>query len=300
MEWGVCTTAKAPLHQLLAFVAWHKHIGAAHIWVHLDDADQISAQVLGQLDGVTAIVCDEAYWAVKGDRPARQEPRQVYNFQRIYSLASLPFIAHLDVDEYIWAARSVADIAAEVVAENKGDPLVRMAPAEALHDPNLPDDIFTAHQFRLPFPVGLPQAARSDVLGDYAPLLPTNMLSHQVGKSLFRTGVEGFIPKIHVGSFGPDAPKVNVSTHPDLTVLHFHAQDRAAWLEALPHRTVNGGYRFNEPLAVFLKDADAGEVDAFYEATQTATPERIAALVRYELLLEARLDLRDKIAELPF
>lgn len=77
MEWGVCCTAKAPFAQLLAFVAWHKHVGATHIWVHLDDADVISAQVLNQLDGFTAILCDDAYWSsTLGMRPKRQEPRQ--------------------------------------------------------------------------------------------------------------------------------------------------------------------------------------------------------------------------------
>jgi hypothetical protein len=76
MTWGVCTTAKAPLPQLLAFVAWHKHVGASRIWVHLDDADEVSATVLNQIDGVTAILCDDAYWTVKGGRPHKQEPRQ--------------------------------------------------------------------------------------------------------------------------------------------------------------------------------------------------------------------------------
>ena len=297
MEWGVCCSAKAPLAQLLAFVAWHKHVGATHIWVHLDDADVISAQVLNQLDGVTAILCDDAYWSsTLGMRPKRQEPRQSYNMQRVYGQAALPVIAHVDVDEYLYSDRVIAD-----VLDGIGDaPFMRVAPAEALHDPSLSDDIFTARQFRLPFANGTPAADKIAVLGDYAALLRKNMLSHKVGKSFFRIGVDGLVPKIHAGSFGKDTPPLHVAVHPDVLVLHFHAQDKAAWLEALPHRTVNGAYRFNEPLSDFLAEANAADVDAFYEATQVATPDLVAALAAQGLLVEADLKLRKKVDALEF
>jgi len=297
MEWGVCCTAKAPLAQLLAFVAWHQHIGATHIWIHLDDADEISGHVLNQLEGVTAILCDDAYWAnTLGMRPPRQEPRQSFNMQRIYAQAALPVIAHVDVDEYLYSDHVIAD-----VLDSFGDaPFMRVAPAEALHDPSLKDDIFTARQFRLPFPNGMSAARKMAVLGDYTALLRKNMLSHKVGKSFFRTGVEGLIPKIHAGAFGKDAPPLSVPVNPDIVVLHFHAQDKAAWLTALPHRTVNGAYRFNEPLADFLAEANAADVNAFYEATQIATPALLAALDNEGLLVEAALDLRTKVDALPF
>ncbi|MBU2992578.1 glycosyltransferase family 2 protein [Octadecabacter sp. 1_MG-2023] len=295
MKWGVCTTAKAPLTQLLAFVAWHRAAGAAHIWVHLDDADEITGHVLNQLDDVTAILCDDAYWAVLGMRPNKQEPRQSYNMQRIYAEAALPVIAHVDIDEYLYCTRSISD-----VLDDWDDdfPFMRVAPAEALNDPSLPDDIFTARQFRLPFPNGMPAEKRMDVLGDYTALLKKNMLSHKVGKSFFKTGIKGLIPKIHAGSFGKKEPPLHVPVTPEIVVLHFHAQDKADWLAALPHRTVNGAYRFNETLAAFLEDASATEVDAFYEATQVATPQLVSALATHGLLVEADLRLRDKVEAL--
>lgn len=298
MQWGVCCTAKAPLAQLLAFVAWHQHIGAAHIWVHLDDADEISGHVLNQLDGVTAILCDEAYWAdTLGMRPRRQEPRQSYNMQRIYGEAALPVIAHVDVDEFLFSERVIGDVLDEAMGDA---PFIRVAPAEALHDPTLPDDIFTARQFRLPFPNGMTAERRMAVLGDYTALLMKNMLSHKVGKSFFRTGVAGLVPKIHAGSFGKDEPPLHVPVNSDIVVLHFHAQDKAAWLDALPHRTVNGAYRFNETLSDFLADATPDQVEAFYEATQTARPELVAALKAEGLLIEADLGLKEKAGQLPF
>ena len=297
MEWGVCCTAKAPLAQLLAFVAWHRHVGAKHIWVHLDDADEISGHVLNQIDGVTAVLCDDAYWLrTLGMRPRRQEPRQSYNMQRIYGEAALPVIAHVDVDEYLYSDKVIADVLDDI-----GDaPFIRVAPAEALHDPSLKDDIFTARQFRLPFPNGMNAEDRMAVLGDYTALLKKNMLSHKVGKSFFRTGVDGLVPKIHAGSFGKDEPPLHVGVHPDVVVLHFHAQDRTAWRAALPHRAVNGAYRFNAPLADFLAEATDADIDAFYDNTQVATPELIAALAQYNLLVHAKLDLRAKVEDLPF
>jgi hypothetical protein len=296
-QWGVCTTVKAPLVQILAFIAWHRHIGAAHIWVHLDDADEASAQVINQLEGVTAVLCDAAYWAEKGFRPKKQEVRQSHNIQRIYGLATLPVIAHLDVDEYLYPKRPMADILADWT---DGSPFLRATPAEALCDPALPDDIFTARQFRLPFPNGMSIERRQAVLGQYTLILRKNMLSHNVGKSLFRTGIAGFVPRLHAGTIGVDGPQIRLPLHPDLMVLHFHAQDRAAWLAAMPHRVTNGAYRFNKPLAEFLDAATAAEIDAFYAATQTANPALIAALKAEGLLVEANLALRQKVEKLPF
>jgi len=194
MEWGVCTTVKAPLPQILAFVAWHKHLGASRVWVHLDDANTASAGVLGQIDGVTPILCDKAYWAENGFRPKKQEPRQAYNMRRVYALAEVPVIAHVDVDEFLWPARPIAGVLDDW---DDGHPFLRAQPAEALHDPALPNDIFTARQFRLPFPKKLSDERRMGVLGDYTALLPRNMLSHGVGKALFRTGIDGLYPKLH-------------------------------------------------------------------------------------------------------
>lgn len=295
MDWGVCTTVKAPLPQILAFVAWHKHLGAARIWVHLDDADRESAAVLGQIEGVTPVLCDMEYWAENGFRPKKQEPRQAYNMRRVYALAEVPVIAHVDVDEFLWSPRPIPKILAGWTDEH---PFLRARPAEALHDADLADDIFTARQFRLPFPHGTPAEQRYDVLGEYAALLPRNMLSHHVGKAFFRTGVKGLWPKLHAATMGPDGPPLKVPLHPDLFVLHFHAQDRPEWLKALPHRVTKGAYRFNTVLADFLQEAGPDEIGAFYDATQTANPALLAGLKRHDLLLEAELQLKEKVAAL--
>ncbi len=295
--WGVCTTVKAPLDQILAFVGWHLHLGADHIWVHLDDADPVSAHILNQLDRVTAVICDRAYWAAKGGRPHRQEVRQGYNVQRVYGLTNLPYLAHVDVDEYLYPKRPMAEILRDWP---EAQPFIRATPAEALHDPAVPDDIFSANRFRLPFGRHVAIDDKVSLLGRYAPLLPRNMLSHHAGKSIFKTGIEGLVPRLHAASLKSDPKPLILPLHPDLTVLHFHAQDRAQWTNAVPQRVETGAYRYNEALAAFLGGADPAEIDAFYDATQVATPQLVAGLAALGLLVEAKLDLRDKVKELPF
>lgn len=293
MHWGVCTTAKAPLDQILAFIAWHKHLGAAKIWVHLDRPTSPDVKFLGELEGVEVIACDDLYWG--GKRPKRQEVRQGHNIQRVYALAQLPVIAHLDIDEFLWPMRSMSEILAGWPGNQ---PFIRARPAEALHNPKLPDDIFTARKFRLPFPNAFPDARKERTLGEYALALPSGMLSHKVGKSLFRTGIGGLVPRLHSASMGHDAKPLHMPFHPDLFVLHFHAQDKQEWIKAVPQKTEHGAYRFNKLLAWFLKEATTEELNAFYEATQTERPELIAALREDNLLIEADLGLRQKVASL--
>lgn len=261
--------------------------------MHLDAPDPATIHVLNEIEGVVPIPCDDSYW--QGKRPVKQEVRQGHNIQRVYAETRLPVVAHLDVDEFLWPAWPV-----DVILDDwpKDQPFLRAQPAEALHDPNLTPDIFTATQFRLPFPNGWPDARKTAVFGKYAAILPSGMLSHRAGKSLFRTGIEGLVPRLHAASVGHHGKPLPMPLHPELTVLHFHAQDRAEWATAMPTRVQTGAYRFNAPLAAFLQSASAQEVDAFYDATQVATPEMCDLLKSNGLFIEAKLNLKEKVSTL--
>ncbi|QUS36507.1 glycosyltransferase family 2 protein [Falsirhodobacter algicola] len=286
-DWGICITAMAPIDQMRAFVAHHLGLGAAHIWLHLDDPEDAAAEALAGLDRVSTIRCDADWWGPK--RPGRHQNRQTWNMQRLYAAAPLPWIAHLDVDEFIHPARPVSEVldAADTV-------LVRMRPWEALHDADLPPDIFTARQFRAP----LRRAAERDRhLGDWAEALPSGALSHAVGKSFFRTGVPGLEPRLHGGFLNKD--RIDGIPFTDaLPLLHFHAEDRAAWLARLPFRLTRGAYRNNLVLADVLTHATEAERAAFYDAVMNPPPPARAALAADGLLIEAELDLARKAARL--
>lgn len=293
--WGICTTVKAPADQVRAFVAHHLGLGAARIWLHFDDPDDPAADALAGLPGVEVIRCDFAHWhGLMGRRPAKHQNRQSRNMQRVYALDALPWVAHIDVDEFLWPARTVAQVLAEVPADA---PLIRMAPHEALHDPALPDDIFTARHFRAAL-TGQDRAAdRARLFGPYAPLLPEGVLSHSAGKCFFRGGLRGMEPRLHGAFRWGERLRVDGFT-PDIALLHFHAQDPAAWKDRLAFRIARGAYQYNPPLAQWLGNAAQHEVDAFHAAVQQSTPETLATLRSMGALTTADLGLRAKVAAL--
>ncbi len=114
---------------------------------------------------------------------------------------------------------------------------------------------------------------------------------------IFRTGIKGLFPRLHsVMLKGIRLPTPD--WHPDLKLLHFHAQDRQAWLAALPFRLTRGAYQYNPPLQAFLQNATAAEIAAFYLQTQVLPPAVVPALVEAGRLILVDLGLRAKVATL--
>jgi hypothetical protein len=295
MNWGICATIKAPVDQVQAFVAHHLDLGAVRIWLHFDDGDDPAADVVARLAKVDVTRCTEAYWtALMGRRPPKHQNRQSRNMQRVYALVNLPWVAHIDVDEYLLPSRPIADVLAAVPA---ADSMLRMAPWEALHNPALPDDIFTARHFRAALHGAAHAGARDRIFGPYAPLLPSGVLSHSAGKCFFRTGLSRFEPRLH-GAFRAGERVKGVPFSPDIALLHFHAEDPARWKDRLAFRLTKGAYQFNPALQEWLTQAEAKGIDAFYAAIQTATPDLLARLRRDNVVLEADLHLRQKVSRL--
>ncbi|WP_022704610.1 glycosyltransferase family 2 protein [Pseudorhodobacter ferrugineus] len=293
-QWGICTTVKAPLEQVQAFAAYHLNLGAAHIWLHFDDPDDPAANHFTHPQ-ITTTLCSHAYWmGLIGKRPERHQNRQGRNMQRVYQTEALPWIAHIDVDEYILPN---TDIPTALAALPPDQSMLRMAPYEALHDPSLPDDIFTATQFRAALNGQRNEAARSRAFGPYAPLLTSGVLSHSAGKCFFRTGLSRFEPRLH-GAFRAGTRVPGGEFHPNIALLHFHAQDPARWRDRLHFRLTRGAYQYNPALQDWLIAASDTEIDAFYVGTQTATPDTLHKLRAENALLTATLNLRQTIADM--
>jgi len=294
-DWGLCTTVKAPVEQVLAFVAHYLDLGAAHLWLFFDDAEDPAFDAVAGLARVTATRCDARYWqATTGERPDKHQTRQTRNMQAVYKTTRLPWLGHIDVDEFLLPRRDIA----EILTEQTGEAL-RIAPWEALHDPAMEDDIFTARHFRAALRGTGPEAeaARGRVFGRYAPLLPKGVLSHAEGKCIFRTGLPRFQPRLH-GAFRA-GKRVSLGDFTDeVALLHFHAEDPAHWKERLQFRLTRGAYQFNPDLQAWLLAADDAGVDALYAAVQTVCPDTLNALRGEGILLEATLGLRAKVAML--
>lgn len=296
--WGLCTTVKAPAEQVLAFTAYHLNLGAAHLWLFFDDPDDPAYDAVAGHPDVTATRCDMGYWqALAGKRPDKHQNRQGRNMQSVYNSTSLPWLGHIDVDEYLLPRRDLGQILDTLDGLDIEDKILRIAPWEALHDPAMPDDIFTARHFRAALRGGGPdaQAARDRVFGPYAPLLHKGVLSHAAGKCIFRTGLSRFEPRLH-GAFRAGARVSLGDFTPEVALLHFHAEDPQRWKERLQFRLTRGAYQFNPPLQQWLLAADETATDAFYAAVQTASPDVLATLRAEDVLMEASLNLRRTVA----
>lgn len=292
-HWAICTTLKAPTDEVLAFVAHHLSLGAARIWIHFDDPADPAIAAVARIPKVTPVPCDAAYWqAVAGGRPDAHQDRQTANIQRCYAACQYPWLAHIDGDEFLWPTRRV-DRWLNLVDD--ATPCLRIRPYEALWDAGLPDDIFTARTFRGALQPVEQRGMLRRIYGPYAPALRGGMLSHSAGKCFFRTGVPGLRPRLH-SAFIDGARIAEQEFEPGLALLHFHAQNRAAWLAALPFRLAHGAYRGNAALVAVLADPDAAA--PFFDRVQAIAPHRRDLLREEGALIEADLGLRDKVAAL--
>jgi hypothetical protein len=294
-SWAIVSTIKAPEEKVLAFVAHHLALGADHLWIFFDDPNQPIPKPLADHPRVTVTLCDDAHWTRVGrKRPPQHQNRQTHNSRFVYrKLVTSDWIAHIDVDEFILAQRPIADILAGTPTDTIA---MKMEPFEAMHDPLLPDDIFTARAFR-----GALRhqhwPRRRAALGPYRKVIRDGMLSHTVGKMIYRTGVPGLLPRLHAVMVGKEFV-ATPTWQPEMKLLHFHSQDKEAWLAALEFRMTLGAYQFRPEFQAFLAEATPKEIDKFYRRTQILSEELRDELAKVGRVILADLGLRAKVQTL--
>lgn len=291
-SWAVVSTMKAPEEKVLAFVAHHLSLGADHLWLFFDDPTQPIPALLAQHPRVTVTLCDEDHWShAWKKRPPQHQNRQTHNARLTYrELVTSDWIVHIDVDEFLLPLRPIATILDNAPAETIA---MRIEPFEAMHDPLLPDDIYTAREFRGALRHEFWPRRRA-ALGPYRKVIRDGMLSHSVGKAMYRTHVPGLLPRLHAVMVNKEiiAP---AHWQEDIKLLHFHAQDKAAWLAAVPFRMTKGAYQFRPELQGFLAEASSEEIDKFYRRTQILPLDLRDELVRDGRVIIADLGLRAKV-----
>lgn len=292
-SWGVVATVKAPEPKVLAFVAHHLSLGADHIWIYFDDPEDPAHAALSGLPRVTATLCTAEHWKTMGNRHDRHQNRQARNARDAYQRCPVDWLAHVDVDEFILPDRPVADILDSTAPT---DLLLRMEPFEAMHDPDLPDDIYTARVFRGAIRHEF-WRLRHRSLGRFRVVMRDGMLSHTVGKVFFRAGIQGLTPRLHSGLHQKKRIAVP-DFRSDVRLLHFHAQDRQAWLASVPFRVTRGAYQYKPFLQAYLSDAAPDALKTFYQRTQTVTPDLAEALQAVGRAVTADLGLRAKVQAL--
>lgn len=294
-SWSIVSTMKADEEKVLAFAAHHLSLGADHLFLFFDDPKQPAPAALATHPRVTVTLCDDAHWELAcKTRPKQHQNRQTQNARLTYrALVTSDWITHIDVDEFLLPARPVATILAEAP-----DDLVAMKfePFEAMHDPLLPDDIFTSREFRGALRHEFWPRRRA-ALGPYRKVIRDGMMSHSVGKMIYRTRVPGLLPRLHAVMLNKEFVKTP-DWQEEIKLLHFHAQDRADWQSRLAFRMTKGAYQFRPELQSFLAEASPEEIDRFYRRTQILPTDLRDELVKDGRVVIADLGLRAKVQAL--
>ncbi|WP_425046182.1 glycosyltransferase family 2 protein [Primorskyibacter sp. S87] len=298
-RWGVVSTIRAPLADIARFAAHHLDLGADSIRIFLDAPDPLVEQFFRSHPRVRITVCDVNYW--KG-KPARAQDshqmRQAFNATRAYRQSDLPWLAHLDVDEFLLPARPVTEILADCPPEAE---FMQMRPAEQLAQdrPNgLTHFKLTRHT------AGHPPEVLSRIYPTFGEFVPEGFFSYNCFKNIARTGLQGIRFGIH--AMWREGKKLSTGQiSEEIRVGHAHAPSWAQFRQHMTFRVTKGAYRRrpNEPmrladvLATIQSEEGEPGLRRFYEEMMCATPDLIEQLAKHDMLLGVELDLDETVSK---
>jgi hypothetical protein len=304
--WGIVATIKAPSRDILDFAAHHLDLGAHRVFIYLDAPDPGAQAALRAHPKCRVILCDAAYWARRRrkGRPEQHQPRQSLNATHCLNRRpQVDWLAHLDVDEFLWPATPLPDQLAALPVEAVS---ARIRPVEALApDPGDPPPQ-GMQWFKSCARLQSRRREETDAIyPEFGPHLNGGFVSHVAGKVFVRTGLEGLSMRIHnafQNGVKDDAPE----TLPDAWLCHLHAATWDHWYARYRFRLHRGSYRPGlkpAPLAeggapnmhaLFRDLEETGGEDAlrrFFAEVCTATPDLRARLSAHGRLHAMALDL---------
>lgn len=301
-RWGIVSTIKASESEILDFAAYHLELGAHRLYLYLDAPEQAVFDRLRAHPRIKVVACDDAWWAKRNGRPDKHQSRQFINARHAYNRrVELGWLAHIDVDEFLWPTRPVAD---QLAGLPDSCLCARVRPIEALAAaPGAPDSPQYFKAFHLS-----PDARRrasEACFPTYGRYLSGGFLSHVAGKLFYRTGIDGLRAKIHnIQVNGVQNP--GEAALSDTELCHMHAQSWEDWMRSYRYRLSKGSYRSelkpqvnrdNGGLSLHelfrMIEADQGEAGlrAFYDEVCVAHPDLRARLADEGLLRAADLRL---------
>lgn len=234
-RWGIVSTIKAPGAQILNFAAYHLEAGAHRLFIYLDAPCPEVRHLLKAHPKIRVVDCDDPSWQQrrKGGKPAKHQQRQTLNATRAYRRQSddLEWLTHIDVDEFLWADRSIAQILAELPQTTLN---ARARPIEALAGAGSAFKGFISG------------SERKNIVGrvypQYGEYLKGGFLSHVQGKIFVRTGLPDLSFRIHNIYQGKDENPGGQEL-PEVDLCHFHAHNWDQWLSQYRYRLKQGSYR---------------------------------------------------------
>ncbi|SEQ40240.1 glycosyltransferase family 2 protein [Thalassovita taeanensis] len=305
-RWGIVSTIKAPVAEILDFCAHHLDLGAHRIFVYLDDDNRAAFDRLSAHPKIRPTLTNDAYWRQLGfKRRAKHQSRQFENARHAYGRAGdVDWLTHIDVDELLWPARPLADQLADLPPDCL---CARIRPVEALA-PCGPSDVTHFKACAAAQPKRKTQTAQ--LYPTFGLHLNGGFLSHVAGKMIYRTGVPDLKVQIH-NVFVGDQMNPGQQELPQTELLHLHAKSWEAFRAAFHYRLEKGSYRSelkpNKPRdegglsmhelfsSLYADKGDAG-LRAFYDEVCTASPALQERLAAVGLLRSYALDLTTKTA----
>ena len=297
-SWAVVATVDEPPALVMAFVAWHLHLGACEVHLYCDNPDHPVRAMVAHLPQVRVTPCDAAHWGKLGkSRPRRHQVRQVRNARDAYGRTSADWLAHIDADEFLWAGRPVAQTLVEAAPGCDGL-IVRVA--ERMHRPQDRGRSVLEGGFRRPF--NKPPKMGARIFGpDYA-LTYRGLTGHAQGKCFVPTK-SALDLSIHRPSRRDGAePVFDRADTDDLELLHFDGLTAAFWVYKLSRmqRALEkqdgmppSAHRRAQADAL-IADPERGE--ALYRRLKVADAAMQAKLEDYDLWLAPGFDPSEAIA----
>lgn len=238
-HWGLVSTIKAAEQDILNFAAWHLDLGAHRLYLYLDAPEQGVFDRLRSHPKIKVVACDDTWWAKRKGRPEKHQSRQFLNARHAYNRRiELDWLAHIDVDEFLWPSRPVGAQLADLPDTCL---CARVRPIEALAPaPDTPENTHYFKAFHLP-PADRRRASERcfPTFGRY---LSGGFLSHVAGKLFYRTGIDGLQAKIHNINVGA-AQNPGEAALSETELCHMHANSWEDWQRSYRYRMRMGSYR---------------------------------------------------------
>lgn len=292
MSWGVVATVDEPATLIAAFAGWHIAQGAAEVHLFFDRPNPEAEALVAPLPGVRVTLCDDAYWAARGedDRRARQTGRQMLNARFAAETAGVDWLLHCDADEF------VADgaVLARALATAKTD-VVRLRVLErvdrvGVDSQGIFDGLFRHRDLSFEW--------RGEAnYGRWAKFLIYGMAGHYVGKIAIRTG-SGLRHAVHTvaGKGRGEAPEIKLNgalLHFDgLTRRHYFAKMlRRAQMDHFMKGAGPDGKPRQKQIKYLRNHADGrAQIQAFYDGVKSVNGAQVLALTEQEQFFDLGFD----------
>ncbi|WP_170413896.1 glycosyltransferase family 2 protein [Ruegeria atlantica] len=300
--WGIVTTLRGTTQEILRFAAYHLDLDPDKIYIYLDEPNPEAREIIDRHPKIKVRNCDAKFWARRNrERPQKHQVRQTANATQAYRRTDLDWLAHIDIDEFIWSRQSIRGVLSEMP---NSTPFARVRPIEAIADA---EDLYKAY---------IPKGQNRDgivqsIYPNYGAFVLCGFFSHTQGKLFARTGMPKISFRIH-NLFQNGEVLRDKTELPGVQLCHRHAPDWEHFRTHYSFRLSRGSYQpgmspniprerggmnMNELLSWIETEQGKDGLRAFYDEISGADPSVRERLDEHGLIRHRALDLDAKVAK---